>query len=338
MLALAPLVGAIAAGNCIAVKPSERAPHTSTLLADLIPRALDAEAIRVVPGDADVARALARQAWDHILFTGSASTGRAVLDAAAPHLTPVTLELGGKSPAIVTGSADLDVAARRIAWGKYLNAGQSCLAPDYALVVAPHRDEFLARLHDAVTRFYGPDPRASADYGRLIDAEHVDRLVALLDGGTVAFGGTADRAARYVAPTALRDVDLDAPIMTEEIFGPVLPVVAVDTTADAIAFVRAREHPLALYVFSRDRREARQVVDATQSGSVAVNTTVIQAGVPGLPFGGVGASGTGAYHGRAGFDRFSHHRAVFRRTTRPDLALAYPPYDARTRRWWRRLL
>jgi aldehyde dehydrogenase (NAD+) len=328
-LVLAPLVGAIAGGNTAVVKPSEIAAHTSHALARLLPQYLDPSAYAVVEGGVPETTALLDERWDHIFYTGNGTVGRVVMTAAAEHLTPVTLELGGKSPAIVDAGANLEVAARRIAWGKYVNAGQTCIAPDYVLVDRRVEGPFLARLHDAVRGFYGSNPRASSDLGRIVNERHFDRIAALADApgaGEVVFGGDRDRSSRYYAPTALRDPDVTAPIMQEEIFGPLLPTIAVDDVDDAIGFVTARDKPLALYVFADDDAVQQHVVEHTSSGGVCINATLFHLAVPGLPFGGVGESGMGAYHGRSTFETFTHRKSVLRRPTRPDPSITYPPY------------
>ena len=327
-LLLLPMAAAIAAGNCVVGKPSDLAPATSATLARLAARHLDPRAVAVVEGGAAETQALLEERFDTIFYTGNAAVGRLVMEAAARHLTPVTLELGGKSPALVDADADVEVAARRIAWGKFLNAGQTCVAPDYVLVHREAEQELVDRLAAQVERFYGPDPRRSPDYARIVNDRHFDRLGALLSASSarVAVGGTTTRAQRYVAPTVLTGVDDDDPVMQDEIFGPVLPVVGVDGIDDAVRFVAERPKPLALYVFSRSQRTVERVLAATSSGSVGVNCTVQQLAVPGLPFGGVGASGMGAYHGRYGYETFSHRRAVLAKPARPDPPVLYPPY------------
>jgi aldehyde dehydrogenase (NAD+) len=339
-LVLAPLAAALAAGNAVVLKPSEVAPHSSRAVARLVPRYLDPEAVAVVEGGVPETTALLEEQWDHILYTGNGTVGRIVMAAAAKHLTPVTLELGGKSPAIVDRSADLDVAARRLAMGKFTNAGQTCIAPDYVLVDRAVERPLAARLRDTVRDFYGPDPRVSGDYGRIVNARHFARIVALLDGdgaGEVIFGGERDEAARYIAPTALSGTDPSAAIMREEIFGPVLPILPVDDVGEAIQFVNGRDKPLALYVFAEDETVADRVLAETTSGGACVNATVFHFAVPGLPFGGVGESGMGAYHGQAGFETFSHRKGVLVKSTRLDPSLAYPPYrglKGRLLRWF----
>ncbi|QGG96316.1 aldehyde dehydrogenase family protein [Actinomarinicola tropica] len=328
-LLVAPLAAALAAGNAVVCKPSELAPATSAELASLLPQYLDTEAVAVVEGGPEVATALLDERVDHVFFTGSTAIGRKVMAAAARHLTPVTLELGGKSPAIVDRSARLDVTAKRIVLGRFMNAGQTCVAPDHVLVDEEVESELCERMVAAVHDFFGDDPAASADLGRIVNDRHVARLQGLLDGGgyeEVLVGGDVDAASRYVAPTILRGVRPDAPVMGEEIFGPILPVLGVPSLDDAIDAVNAGEKPLALYVFAEDDDAVEAVLERTSSGGVCVNHTLLQLGVPDLPFGGVGESGTGAYHGRAGFDALSHRKSVFRKSTRPDPSIVYPPY------------
>ncbi|HEY5663507.1 MAG TPA: aldehyde dehydrogenase family protein [Ilumatobacter sp.] len=340
-LALAPLVPILAAGNTAVLKPSEIAPATSELLAARLGEYLDPAAVQVVTGGVDEATALLAEPFDHIFYTGNGTTAKVVMRAAAEHLTPVTLELGGKSPAIVTASADIAVSARRIAWGKWLNVGQTCIAPDYVLVDERVADEFVAAVGAAVNEFYGADVAASPDYGRIVSTRHFDRLTALLDGGgydSVAIGGTPDRDARYFPPTVLTGVDAAAAVMSEEIFGPILPVLTTRQLDDAIEFVNGRAKPLATYVFAADAAEADRVVAETSSGAVVVNHTLLHFGVPGFPFGGVGASGMGRYHGQFGFDTFSHGKPVLRRGTKPDPKLGYPPYTSFKQKLLRKLL
>ena len=335
-LVLAPLVGALAAGNCAVLKPSEVSAATSSLLAALIPKYLDPDAVAIVEGGVDETSALLAQRFDHILYTGNGTVGRIVMTAAARHLTPVTLELGGKSPCIVTRAADLDVAARRIAWGKWMNAGQTCIAPDYLLVERGLASTLVERLRAEVRRMYGDDPAHSPDYGRIVNERHARRIAGYLSGGRIAFGGEVDLAARYIAPTVLLDVAADAPVMTEEIFGPVLPLIEVDSLQAAIDVVLARDKPLALYLFGDDA-EADRVIGQTSAGMVGVNDTLMFHAVPELPFGGTGASGMGSYTGRSGFDTFSHLKPVLRRGTIFDLDVRYPPFTARKLGLLRRL-
>ncbi len=328
-LLLAPMAAAIAAGNAIVAKPSELAPATSALLVDLCASYLDPTVISVIGGGVPESTALLGERFDHIFFTGGTRVGKIVMRAAAEHLTPVTLELGGKSPAIVAADADIGVAARRIAWGKFTNAGQTCIAPDYVLVDRAVRDQLVDEIAVVIGDFYGADPRTSDDYGRIVSDQHATRLSGLLDdegSGTVAVGGTVDAADRYIAPTVLVEPDPMGPLMQEEIFGPLLPVLAIDDIDGAIAFVNDRAKPLALYVFSNDDDLVERVVRRTSSGGVGVNATLLHIGPPELPFGGVGPSGMGAYHGRSGFEAFSHLKSVYGRRVKPDPSVMYPPY------------
>lgn len=328
-LLLAPLVAALAAGNTVVLKPSEVAAATSTVMAELIPQYLDSRVVTVVTGGVDETTDLLAEKFDHIFYTGNGTVGRIVMGAAAKHLTPVTLELGGKSPAIVTADADIKVAARRIAWGKFVNAGQTCVAPDYVLVDASVEDKLLGALLRAVHDFYGDDPKSSNDYGRIINHKHWDRLTGLLDAGgfdATICGGHGERVARYIPPTVLAGVQPNAALMQEEIFGPILPVLAVTDLDEAIAFVNDRDKPLALYIFSCSPASIERTISRTSAGGVCINHTVLHVGVGELPFGGVGASGMGAYHGKAGFDTFSHHKSILNKPVRPDPPIMYPPY------------
>ncbi len=325
-LLLAPAVGAIAAGNCVVLKPSEVTPHTSAALARLVPKHLDPECIEIVEGGVLETQALLDERFDHIFYTGNATVGRIVMEAASKHLTPVTLELGGKSPCIVDESADLDVAARRIAWGKWLNAGQTCVAPDYVLAHESIEAELVGKLQETVKEFYGEDPSQSSDYARIVNERHHDRLTKLLGDGEIVFGGEGDREGRYLAPTLMRNLREGSEILREEIFGPILPVLRVRGVDDAIRYVNEREKPLALYVFSGKREVQDEVVSRTSSGGVCVNATIWHLANPYLPFGGVGESGMGDYHGRWSFEAMSHRKPVLSKPTKPDPKIAYPPY------------
>jgi aldehyde dehydrogenase (NAD+) len=330
-LLLAPLVPAIAAGNTVVLKPSEVAPATAALLGEIVPMYLDARAVTLVNGGVDETTALLAEQFDYIFYTGNGTVGRIVMAAAAQHLTPVTLELGGKSPAIVAADADIEVAARRIAWGKFLNAGQTCVAPDYVLVDAHVEDAFMGAMLRAVHDFYGDDPLVSPDYGRIVNTRHWDRLTELLDAGgydSTICGGHGERSARYLPPTVLAGVKPDAALMRQEIFGPILPVLTVDDIDEAVRFVNDRDKPLALYVFSGNDDTIARVIANTAAGGVCVNHAVVQVAIGELPFGGVGASGMGAYHGKSGFDTFTHRKAVLRKPTRPDPSIMYPPYKS----------
>ncbi|MFG2907669.1 aldehyde dehydrogenase family protein [Kitasatospora sp. NPDC048286] len=309
-LALAPLIGALAAGNTALVKPSELAPATSAAIAELLPRYLGEEAVAVVEGAVPETTALLEQRFDHIFYTGNGTVGRIVMAAAARHLTPVTLELGGKSPVVVDPGADLAVTARRIARGKFLNAGQTCVAPDYVLAVGDTAAALERELADAVRELFGEDPAASTEYGRIVNERHFDRLTALLGDGRTVVGGEHDRATRYLAPTVLADVPATAPVMRTEIFGPILPVLPVPDLDAAIAFINERDKPLALYAFTESADTKRRLAEETSSGALSFGLPVSHLAMPELPFGGVGESGMGRYHGEYSIDTFSHTKAV----------------------------
>jgi len=334
-LSLGPLVAAVAAGNCAVLKPSELAPATSALLARLVPLYLDADAVRVVEGDGQTTQDLLARGFDHALFTGGTEIGKKIMAAAAPTLTPVTLELGGKSPVIVAADADLDVAARRIAWVKLMNSGQTCIAPDYVLADRSIAKELAEKIVANVMAF-----RADDDGGqRIVNARQFDRLVTLVETttGSIISGGNSERESLRIEPTVIVDPSPDDPVMEDEIFGPILPVITIESTEAAIEFVNRRPKPLALYVFTASRRLAKSLVDAIPSGGAVVNHVAMHCLVPQLPFGGVGASGMGAYHGRWGFEAMSHRRAVLSKSTWPDPALVYPPYTDRALKIMRRL-
>jgi aldehyde dehydrogenase (NAD+) len=338
-LLLSPLVGALAAGNCVVLKPSEVTPNTSALIAKLIPRYLDSDCVRVVEGAIPETTELLEQRFDHILYTGNGAVAKIVMTAAAKFLTPVTLELGGKSPCLVDKTANLDIAASRIAWGKFMNAGQTCIAPDYILADASIEEELVSKLKTAIEGFYGADPKANPDFGRIVNVRHHRRVAALLkDAGDVYAGGEVDEDDRYVAPTILRNVDPGSAVMQEEIFGPILPVLKVADLDEAVRFVNGREKPLALYLFSEDRGAEDRVIGETSSGGVCVNGTIFHLANHNLPFGGVGPSGMGAYHGRSSFDTFSHQKSVLRRATFFDLKIMYPPYTEAKKKMFRKML
>lgn len=338
LLTLSPLVGALSAGCTAVVKPSELAPATAGLLVDLLPRYVDVDAVQVAQGDAAGAARLLEHRFDVILYTGGARVGRLVMAAAARHLTPVILELGGKSPALVHDGADLGEAARRIAWGKCLNAGQTCTAPDYVLAPRGRLDAFVEAYRAALHAFHGSDAARSPDYGRILNDQHFGRLIGYLGEGRIVLGGRTDAMDRFIEPTVLVDIQPDARVMSEEIFGPILPLLPYDRWEDALAFVRAREKPLAAYAFARDGRALDRAERSISAGGFCSNDVILQQTAPGLPFGGVGASGLGAYHGRAGFDAFSHAKAVLRRPPRLDSGLRFPPLSESRLRWLRAFL
>jgi aldehyde dehydrogenase (NAD+) len=338
-LLFSPLAAAVAAGNVCIVRPSEKVPATSAVMARIAAETFPEDEVAMVTGGVDTADALLKLPFDHLFFTGSTAVGRKVMHAAAEHLASVTLELGGKSPAIVDRSANVAQAAERIVWGKFVNAGQTCVAPDYVLVNEADAPAFLSAARDAVTRFYGPgdEQQASESFARIVDDRGFRRLADALrgtvdEGATVETGGTVDAAERYIAPTILSGVRPDAPVMREEIFGPILPVIPVRSLDEALAFVNARPKPLALYIFARDGGTTRRVVRETTAGGTIVNHVICHLANPDLPFGGVGESGQGSYHGHAGFRAFSHERAVLHAGRWSLAPLYYPPYGPRMRR------
>lgn len=330
------LVAAIVAGNCAIMKPSEVASASARLIEDIAVRYLDGDAIKVVQGAVPETTALLRLRWDHIIYTGNGAVGRIVHTAAAKHLTPVTLELGGKSPVYVDKSSKIGVAAKRIAGTKGLNNGQTCVAPDYVLVHESVADAFINEVKNVFEGFYGKDPLQSESYGRIINQRHWDRVTRLMDPtthhGQVVLGGleTADREQRYIPPTVVVNPSLDSPLMTEEIFSMVLPVIVVRNEEEAIDIITSREHPLALYAFGEDQAVLDKIVDQTTSGGVCLNDCIFQLATPYLPFGGVGASGTGHYHGHYGFKELSHAKAVMYRSTWIDPGMRYAPYKDKT--------
>jgi aldehyde dehydrogenase (NAD+) len=328
LLSLSPVIGALAAGNAVVLKPSEVAPATSRALAQLIPAYLDPTAVQVVEGGVPETTALLEQRFDHIFYTGNATVGRVIMRAASEHLTPVTLELGGKSPTFVDEGVDLAVAARRIVWGKFTNAGQTCVAPDYLLGTRPVLDALKPFLEKAIREFHGEQHPVSVDtYGRIVNDRHFARLDALLDDDLIVTGGRRDASAKYIEPTVLDGVPADHPVMQEEIFGPILPLVEVADVEEAIRFINEREKPLALYVFTNRAETKRRFVRDTSSGGLNFNIPLAHLGAPGLPFGGVGHSGMGKYHGEASIDVFSHSKSVLDKPTTPDtLSLIYPPF------------
>jgi aldehyde dehydrogenase (NAD+) len=325
-LLISPLLGAIAAGNCAILKPSELAPATSRVIAELIRETFDPQFVAVIEGGVETAQTLLSQKFDHIFFTGGARVGQIVMEAAAKQLTPVTLELGGKSPCIVDRDIDLKVTARRIIWGKFVNAGQTCVAPDYLLVDEAIKPALLSALQQTLREFYGENPEKSPDLARIINEQQFERLVRLLKGEEILVGGQSNREARYIAPTILNEVRWDAPVMQEEIFGPILPVLTYRDINEAIAAINARPKPLALYLFTRNPVLQEQVLSSTSSGGVCLNDVFLQAAIWGLPFGGVGNSGMGAYHGKASFEQFSHQKSVLKKPFWLDIDWRYAPY------------
>jgi aldehyde dehydrogenase (NAD+) len=336
-LALLPLVGALAAGNTVVIKPSEITEHTSSALKKIIEKWFKEEYIAVMEGGAEVNQQLLAQNFDYIFFTGSTRVAQIVMQAAAKNLTPVTLELGGKSPCIVDETADLKVAARRIAWGKFLNAGQTCVAPDYLLVQANIKQAFLKHFKAAVQRFYGDNPQESPDYPRIVNQQHFNRLAALLNDGTVFHGGQTDAEERYIEPTVLIDVLPDSQIMQEEIFGPILPVFTFDDIPQALRMVEKYPKPLSFYIFTNNHEMEEKFIRSCSFGGGVVNDVVTHLGNHHLPFGGVGASGMGSYHGKHSFDTFSHIKSIMKKSFWLDIPFRYAPYKGKLK-WIKKIL
>ncbi len=331
LLLFSPLLGAIAAGNVAILKPSEHAPKTAAVIEEMVNAHFDPGLLHVINGGVETSQALSRLPFDYIFFTGSTRVGKLVMKAAADHLTPVTLEMGGKSPAIVDATADLEIAATRIVWGKFYNAGQTCIAPDYLLVQRSVHDELLGLMLKKVKDFYGPDPVNSPDQSRIIDARHFKRLRDLIDPAKVVCGGRVDEHTRSIAPTIMDGVTVDDAVMQEEIFGPILPVLTFDTLDEAFEIIHQRPNPLSLYVFTRDKSVERRVVTEVPFGGGCVNDVISHFVSTEIPFGGRGASGMGSYHGKRTFDTFSHSKSMIYRANRPDVPIRYPPYRISTR-------
>lgn len=327
LLLLGPAVGAIAAGNCLVLKPSEFAPSTAELLCHLMERNFPEEYIGTVYGGAKETEQLLQHKFDYIFFTGGITVGKIIMQKAAVHLTPVTLELGGKSPCIVDRDIDIQRTARRIVWGKYVNAGQTCVAPDYLLVNRTIKNELLAEIKKAIVQLYGEEPDQSASYARIINDHHFWRLESFLNDGDLVAGGKRNRAQKYIAPTVIDNVSRDAAIMQDEIFGPLLPVLEYSDLKEAIDYINSAPRPLALYFFSRDRKKQERILQETSSGGVCINDTLIHISTGQLPFGGVGESGMGSYHGQATFATFSHSKSVMKNTFKLQATPHYPPYQ-----------
>ncbi|AVH70302.1 aldehyde dehydrogenase [Nostoc sp. 'Lobaria pulmonaria (5183) cyanobiont'] len=328
-LIISPLIGAIAAGNCAIIKPSEIASHTSDIIAKIIAKNFDPAYLAVIEGGVEASQKLLAEKFDHIFFTGGTAVGKIIMAAAAKYLTPVTLELGGKSPCIVDTDINLEHTVRRITWGKFINAGQTCIAPDYLLVNKTIKKDLIDGLEKSLKEFYGENPVNSPDYARIISQKHFDRLVSFLKDGEVIIGGENQPSERYIAPTLIDNVSLEDSVMQEEIFGPILPIIEYTDIAEAIALINSRPKPLALYLFSQDKNLQKQVLQETSSGGVCINDTVMQVGVSSLPFGGVGDSGIGNYHGKASFDTFSHKKSVLQNSFWLDLKWRYAPYQGK---------
>lgn len=335
-LVMLPLVGALSAGNTVVVKPSEMAPKTEKLVQKILAETFPPDQVKVVLGGKEETTKLLKQKFDFIFFTGSTAVGKVVMLAAAQNLTPVTLELGGKSPAVVTANSDLELAAKRIVWGKFYNAGQTCIAPDYILVQKSVSAELISKIKKQIQLQYGDDPKASESYGRIINQKNVDRLQSLLQGAEVAHGDQSQGL--YFAPTLAFPVKWTDPVMQEEIFGPILPILEFENLDQALNQIKGQEKPLAAYLFSKDKTEQNRFMNELSFGGACINDTLMHLSHPDLPFGGVGASGIGSYHGFTSFQTFSHQKSIMIRGSFLDLAIRYPPYTEKTLRFFKRFL
>lgn len=336
-LALAPAIGALAAGNTVLIKPSEMAPATAAVIKKLINSHFDPGVLYVMEGGVEATTALLQQKWDYIFFTGSSSVGKIVYKSAAEHLTPVTLELGGKSPTIVHASANLKISARRIVWGKFLNAGQTCVAPDYVLVDQRIKDKFIPLLQAEIESFYGKNPIQNEEYGKIIHEKHFDRLEKYTQDARILYGGASDRNSCKIAPVIVEPKDMNSPLMQDEIFGPILPIVPFSSAGEVVSIIRSKAKPLALYIFSSDSDFTQYILDHTSSGGVSINDVIMHMAGSELPFGGVGESGLGAYHGKYSFDTFSHQKPVLHRQFWLDAPLRYPPFNKIPLAWLKKI-
>jgi len=335
-LVFAPLIGAIAAGNTVVAKPSERTPNTATIISEIIKAVFDPEHVTVVEGDVETSQQLLAEKWDYIFFTGSTMVGKIVYESAAKQLTPVTLELGGKNPCIVDETASISLAAKRIVWGKFLNAGQTCIATDYILVHASVKDKLVEAIKHHIIKCYGENMEASPDYARLVNRKHYNGLKEMLKNQEIIFGGGSNDADNYLSPTLVNEPDLDSKLMDGEIFGPILPIIAYENDSDIEKHMANYGKPLATYVFSNKKSFQKKIIEKYSFGGGAVNDTVIQITNKRLPFGGVGQSGIGAYHGKTSFDIFSHHKAIIKKANWLDIPLRYAPYKL-SLRWIKKI-
>ena len=327
LLAMTPLISAVSAGNSVVLKPSELTPNVASILEIIIAEVFNPVHVEVFQGGAEVAEMLVNRRWDYIFFTGSTTVGRRVAEAAAKNLTPITLELGGKNPCIVDAGANLQLAARRIVWGKFMNAGQTCIAPDYLLVHSGIKARFIELLKAEITAMFGQNPKQSKDFARIINAKQFDRLVNMIDATKVVCGGETDKAGLYISPTVIDQPAIESTLMAEEIFGPILPILAYNGFEDIGKMISRYEKPLSLYVFAQDRKFIKKIIRDYSFGGGCVNDTVIQFSNKRLPFGGIGHSGIGRYHGKSGFDTFSHQKSVVKKATWLDIPLRYAPYE-----------
>ena len=333
MLAVEPLIGAIAAGNCAVVKPSAYAPATSAVIEKLLTSCYPKEYVSVVQGGRAENEALLEQRFDFIFFTGSVSVGKLVMEKAAKHLTPVCLELGGKSPCIVDETANIKRAAQRIVFGKYLNLGQTCVAPDYLLVHENVKEELLKEIERCIRKQFGKQPLENANYGKMINEKHFERVAELIKGENIRVGGQISRETLQISPTVLVDVTPESPVMQEEIFGPVLPVMSFREISEVITFVTEREKPLALYLFTENKETEKKILKFCSFGGGCINDTIIHLATSRMGFGGVGSSGMGSYHGKLSFETFSHRRSIVKKYNWLDLPMRYQPY-----KWWKKRL
>lgn len=324
-LALAPLVGAIAAGNCAVIKPSEFSPKTSLIIEKIIKAVFKKEHVSVILGDVETSQYLLKEKFDYIFFTGSVAVGKIVMEAAAKNLTPVTLELGGKSPCIIDESADIKISAKRIVWGKFLNAGQTCIAPDYILVHKSIKEELINNLKYYINEFYGDKPIEDSHI-KIINHTHFERLISYLSDGDILFGGNYSKDNLYIQPTLLYNVGLDSKVMNEEIFGPILPILEYSNLDEVISFVKSKPKPLALYFFSKNVSSQNSIISNLSFGGGCINDTIVHVADSNLPFGGVGDSGIGVYHGKSSFETFTHNKSILKKSFFPDIKLRYPPY------------
>jgi len=338
MLIMSPLIGAICAGNCAVIKPSEIAAHTQDLIVDLINTHFPSEYITAIKADPQEITPILNTKFDYIFFTGGTQIGKIIMKAAAQHLTPVTLELGGKSPCIVDETANLDFAARRIVWGKLMNSGQICVAPDYLLVHQSCKQQLIEKLKNTITQFYGDDPAKSASYCRIINKKHFDRLKNLMTKGNIIYGGQSNEENLYISPTLMDNVDWNDPVMEDEIFGPILPILTYNNMDDLISTLKSRPKPLALYLFTKNKHYEETILNKVSFGGGCINDCILQVANYHLPFGGVGTSGVGSYHGKSSFETFSHRKSVFTKPLPLDINLAYPPYTKTKLKWLKRII
>ena len=328
-LLLTPLIGAISAGNCVILKPSVHSPNSSAVIEELITQTFEEEYISIFKDEERLNRSLREDKYDYIFYSGNPFFGKKIMEAASKHLTPVTLELGGKSPCIVDREAHIDYSARRIAWGKFLNAGQSCVAPDYLFAQKDIKKTLTEALKKYIKLFYGENPEENPDFSRIINDKHFERLCGLMEKGTKLTGGDTKKETCYVSPTIIDDVNPEDPIMQEEIFGPLLPVLEYNTLDEAISFINSRPKPLALYFFSQNRKKQKMVLNQTSFGGGCINDTIVHIAGPYLPFGGIENSGMGVYHGKATYDVFSHKKSILKKSNLVDIRLRYPPYKGK---------